>query len=69
MAFSSALGGFFQFNAIRESLVAYVVALKRTGIVWSVLFGYWLFGEKGLGGRLAGVILMVAGVGLIALAG
>jgi uncharacterized membrane protein len=61
-----ALGSIFQMIAINLTLVAYVISIKRTSAIMSVLFGHFLFKEKGLKERLIGVILMVLGVVLIA---
>ncbi len=58
----------FQMMAINLTLVAYVIAIKRTSTIMSSLFGFWLFKEKGIKERLAGVIIMVLGVILIVLA-
>lgn len=69
-----ALGGLFtglvvilQMTAIAMTLVAYVIAIKRTSAIMSVLFGHYLFKEPGLSERLFGAIVMVLGVVLIAL--
>ena len=53
--------------AINLTLVAYVIAIKRTSAIMSSLFGFWLFKEKGIKERLLGVVLMVLGVILITL--
>ncbi|MBN2458903.1 EamA family transporter [Candidatus Woesearchaeota archaeon] len=57
----------FQMTAVSMTLVAYVISIKRTSTIMSVLFGHFLFKEKGLKERLIGVILMVLGVVLIML--
>lgn len=56
-----------QMTAITLTLVAYVIAIKRTSIVMSVLLGAWLFGEPGLRERLGGALVMLVGVLSIAL--
>jgi drug/metabolite transporter (DMT)-like permease len=53
---------FFQLAALRSGLISYVIAIKRSGMVFSVLLGYFFFGERHLRIRLAGAALMVAGV-------
>jgi drug/metabolite transporter (DMT)-like permease len=58
----SALAVIFQMQAISLTLVAYVIALKRISIVLGVLFGSLIFQEQGLRERLAGVLVMLAGV-------
>lgn len=55
-----------QMTAITMTLVPYVIAVKRTSTVMSVLFGTLLLREQGLRERLAGVLLMLAGVVCIA---
>lgn len=61
------LGGIAQMMAINLTLVAYVVSIKRTSAVISVLSGYFLFKEKNIKERLFGAIIMVIGVIFIAL--
>lgn len=56
-----------QMIAISVVLVAYVISIKRFSAVLSVIWGYLFLGEKGLRERLAGVIIMVAGVIIITL--
>jgi len=51
-----------QYVAIQFALASYVIALKRAGMLVSVLLGRFLFGERRLGVRLAGAALMTAGV-------
>ncbi|OGD97571.1 hypothetical protein A3G16_03375 [Candidatus Curtissbacteria bacterium RIFCSPLOWO2_12_FULL_41_16] len=63
----SALGLTFQMTAINLALVAYVISIKRTSSIISVLLGYFLFKEKNLKQRLVGATIMVLGVILIAL--
>jgi len=59
----------FQMEALRLSLAAYVITIKRTGTLLSVLLG-WAFFEEGLvRKRLVGAAVIVAGVALVALGG
>lgn len=67
VGFFSALAIVTQFIAITTLLVPYVIAIKRTSAVMSVLFGYIIFKEKGIKGRLIGSVIMVIGVVLITL--
>ncbi len=67
VGFFTALTLIFQMHAIQITLVAYVIAVKRTSALMVVVFGALLFKEKGLGGRLFAVIIMLAGVALISL--
>ncbi len=55
-----------QMTAINLTLVAYVISVKRTGIIFGVLFGHFIFKEKGVKERLLGAAIMVLGVVLIA---
>ncbi len=57
----------FQMTAISLTLVAYVISIKRTSAIMSVLFGYFIFREKGIKERLTGAIIMVIGVLFITL--
>ena len=63
----SALAIVTQYIAITTLLVPYVIAIKRTSTIMSVLFGYLIFKEKGIKGRLFGAAIMVMGVILITL--
>ena len=55
----------FQMTAIKMTLVPYLIAVKRTSVMMTSLFGLFLFKEKGLRERLVGVVLMVLGVFMI----
>lgn len=57
------------FTAIAMTKVAYMVAVKRSSLLASVVVGRVFFGERGLRRRLPGAALMLAGVLLLALAG
>lgn len=59
------LGLIFQMFAIKMTLVPYLIAVKRTSVVMTSLFGFFLFKEKGLRERLIGVVLMALGVFMI----
>lgn len=56
------LANICQLTAVQLGLVAYVIAIKRSGIVLALLLGFIFFKEKNIQERMAGVILMVAGV-------
>jgi len=66
---SSALELPFHMYAIQLALVSYVISIKRTSIIMSVLFGYFFFKEKNIKKRLIGAAVMVVGVLLITLFG
>jgi drug/metabolite transporter (DMT)-like permease len=65
--FLSALTIIFQIYAITLTLVAYVIAIKRTSVCFGVLWGHLIFHEKGMKERLTGAVVMVLGVVLIVL--
>jgi drug/metabolite transporter (DMT)-like permease len=51
-----------QFAAMRLALASYVIAVKRSGMLLSVVLGRVVFQEKSLAVRLFGAALMIAGV-------
>ncbi|MBW2080041.1 MAG: EamA family transporter [Deltaproteobacteria bacterium] len=55
--------------AIHLITAAYMIAVKRTSLIFSIIYGKLIFKEKEIAQRLAGASLMVLGVGLIVLAG
>jgi drug/metabolite transporter (DMT)-like permease len=56
-----------QMSALPLTLAAYVIAVKRTGVLFAVLSGGVVFGEPGIRTRLSGAAIMIAGVVLITL--
>jgi drug/metabolite transporter (DMT)-like permease len=62
-----AMTAIFQMMALTMTLVAYVISIKRTSTIMSVLFGYLIFKEKNIKERLLGVVIMVIGVLFITL--
>ncbi len=62
LGFISSLVIISQMIAISLSLVIYVIAVKRSSAILSVLSGYLFFKEKHLIERLAGTIIMILGV-------
>lgn len=54
-----------QMEALRLSLAAYVIAIKRSGTLLTVLFGTVFFGERRLGVRLGGTLIILTGVFLV----
>jgi drug/metabolite transporter (DMT)-like permease len=54
------------FYAIGQVEAAYMIATKRTSLLFGILYGAWLFRETGLSKNLAAGGLMVVGVYLIA---
>lgn len=55
------------FMAIAQVEVAYMISVKRTSLLFGILYGALLFEERRLGQRLLAGGLMVAGIALIAL--
>jgi drug/metabolite transporter (DMT)-like permease len=55
-----------QMHAITLTNVSYVIAAKRSGALVAVLFGSLVFREGALASRLAGALLMTAGVWCLA---
>jgi len=57
----------FQMAALKLTLVAYVISIKRVSVVLAVLWGTLFLGESHLRQRLAGAVIMVFGVACITL--
>ena len=55
------------FLALQQVEVAYMIAVKRTSLLFGILYGALFFREPGLARRLPAGALMVAGVALILL--
>jgi drug/metabolite transporter (DMT)-like permease len=56
------------FHAIELVPVSYMISVKRTSLIFSVLYGGVVFREKHIGLRLLGTCIMLSGVALIYLA-
>ncbi len=54
-----------QMFAIKLAYVSYVIAIKRAGLVFSIIFGLLFFKEKNIPLRLAGALFIVLGIFLI----
>jgi drug/metabolite transporter (DMT)-like permease len=54
------------FLALQQVEAAYMIAVKRSSMLFGILFGAILFNEKGLGTHMTAGGLMLAGVALIA---
>lgn len=54
------------FTALTLTIVPYANSLKRTGILFSVILGFIAFKERNVKPKLAGALLMIGGVLLIA---
>jgi drug/metabolite transporter (DMT)-like permease len=55
------------FMALAQVEAAYMIAVKRTSLLFGILYGALLFGERHLGRHLIAGVLMVAGVAAISL--
>lgn len=58
----SALTIIMQMVAVELTLVAYVIAIKRTGIIMTAVMGYFIFKEKNIKERLLGAGIMMIGI-------
>jgi drug/metabolite transporter (DMT)-like permease len=56
------------FLALQRVEVAYMIAVKRTSLLFGIIYGVLLFRETGLSTRLPAGLLMIAGVFVILLA-
>ena len=68
LGFFMALGFLVQMNALKLAIVPYVIAVKRTSIILTALWGVLFLKEQGGRERLMAVILMLAGVFVISFA-
>lgn len=57
----------FHFLAIQLVIVPYMISIKRTSSIFSVLYGWLLFKEKNIRPRIIGALVMLIGSGLIIL--
>ncbi|MBI4452073.1 DMT family transporter [Candidatus Woesearchaeota archaeon] len=53
--------------AVKYTLISYIISLKRTSIMFSVLIGFFLFKEKNFKSAIIGSAVMLAGAVLIIL--
>lgn len=63
----SAIALIFQMTAIKMTLVAYVISIKRVSVIFSSLYGFFVLKESFLKTRLLGILIMVLGVLFITL--
>ncbi len=61
------LAVFSHMTAISMTVVAYVIAIKRTSTALSTLWGYLFFKERNIRERLSGAVIMIIGVVIISL--
>ncbi|MDH4027284.1 MAG: DMT family transporter [Nitrospirota bacterium] len=57
----------FHMIAMSMSKVAYMISIKRTSLLFSVMYGYFMFREEKIPEKALGVIIMLAGFMLIVL--
>ena len=55
------------FNAVLLVEVPLMISVKRTSLLFGVVYGHWLFGEKEFSKRLIGATVMFAGLVVIVL--
>ena len=53
--------------AMQSAPVALVAPVRETSIIIGTLLAWWLFGERNIAAKLTGAVIVVGGVGLIAL--
>ena len=63
----AALGLVCQYNAISHILVAYTIGLKRTSVLWGVLWGKLFYNEDKFRARFAAALFILLGAVLILL--
>jgi len=61
----NALSAYFVNTALTLQIVPYVSAIKRTSVLFGVIYGFILFREKNIGKRFLGALIMVLGAVLI----
>ncbi len=54
------------FAALSLTNVAYMISVKRSNLIFSVLYGYFFFAEKGITQKISGALLMLAGIIVLA---
>ncbi|KAI9921435.1 hypothetical protein PsorP6_000842 [Peronosclerospora sorghi] len=59
---TSVVAYYINLVATQHLKVSYVIAIKRSGCIWSVLMGRCLFGERNLRQKLPSILLMAFGV-------
>ena len=53
-------------TAVQRVEVAYMIAVKRSSLLFGIIYGALIFRERGLGAHLLAGMLMLGGVFLIA---
>ena len=65
---ATALSMIAHFHAIQLAPVSYMISVKRTSLIFSVLYGGLIFKEEQIGRRLLGTSIMLSGVVILYLA-
>lgn len=65
----NALMAVTHFYAISMTEAAYMMAVKRTNLMFGIFYGWFMFREEKIGERASGALLMLGGVALIAFFG
>ena len=60
-----AVGNILHNSALSLGLVSYTIAIKRTGILFGILWGYLFFREEDIKQKLLGSIVAIVGLGII----
>ena len=59
--------GLLLLGATPGAAVAYMIAVKRTSLLFGILYGALWFGERGLARHLVAGVFMLGGIALISL--
>lgn len=59
---TSVVGYYINLVAMQHLEISYVIAIKRSGCIWSVVMGRFLFRERNLRKKVPSILLMVFGV-------
>lgn len=65
----SGLSSIAQMTALTYTLVVYVISIKRSGILLSVLAGHFIYKEENIKERITGSMIILLGLAMIALTG
>jgi len=63
---SIALSASFHFYAIAKAPVAYMIAVKRSSMIFAIFYGWRFYRERNLASRFCAALIMLAGIFLIA---
>ena len=64
---SAAFTEFTYAIAVNFAIVPYIISLKRTSVIFSVLIGIFLFKEKNFREKISGALIMIIGAAMILL--